>query len=329
MIVPLILAAAELAFGVGHACLPVSGDPIRARDLAPIFPLMAGRAETLAPAPLPGARRMMSAAELERSALRLGATFGQSRAVCFEWPLEMLTEERIRQAIEKSLPPAATLELIDYSRYAAPPGEILFPASGLEGHPAAPSRTPSLWRGRLQYAEKRSLPIWARVRVAIERRLVVARSTLATGREIRAEDVSVEERSVSPFRAGFLEEAGNAVGKFPKRVIRAGEFLSASMLADPPAVLKGESVRLEVSSGAAKVSMEAMAETSAQAGAIVHLRNQTSGRRFTATAEQKGEARIRVDAISSDGRPDRSRLRRDGGKEDPTQRGIATGPLHQ
>jgi hypothetical protein len=59
-------------------------------------------------------------------------------------------------------------------------------------------------------------------------------------------------------------------------------------------VARGETVKVEVSSGGAQLSLPARVETAGRTGDTILLRNPESGRRFPARAEGRGK--VRVDA---------------------------------
>ena len=115
-----------LAAVAGHgACISVESDHILARDVAsriPEFREIPGE-EVIGLAPLPPARRLMGGGELIRIARKFGLTLASPPDVCFEYPTEVLTRERIIDQLKLSVDvPDAEVELMDYSRYAVPRG---------------------------------------------------------------------------------------------------------------------------------------------------------------------------------------------------------------
>jgi len=288
----MILAAAVMA----SACIAVGGERIRAADLVAAVPAFAALPPeaSLGYAPAPGARRMLNPRELERLAGQHGIPLGGAPSLCVERAVERLTEERVLAALHRALGSSeARVELLDFSRAPAPHGEIEFARSGLVA-PLGDPRTPVVWRGRLRYADNRSLPVWARVRVTVTCKRLVAAESLPAERPIQASQVRVETAERSPFTEagmGSFEQIGDRV---PRRPIRAGEPLSAKMLTAPLAVARGETVKVEVSSGGAQLSLPARAETAGRAGDTILLRNPESGRRFPARVEGRGK--VRVDA---------------------------------
>lgn len=287
----MMLLAAALAAG----CIAVEGDRIRAADLAAAVPAFAALApgETLGYAPSPGARRMLSPRELERIAGQHGIALPAASGVCVERAMERLTEERVLGALRTAAEnPQARIELLEFSRYPVPRGELEFTRSGY----AAPldSRLPLVWRGRLKYAGSRSVPVWARVRISVAGTRIVAAEDLPAGRPIQASRLRVEAADLPPFGDPGIGAVEAAAGRIPRRSIRAGAPIAANTLDLPKEVERGETVSVEVTSGAAQLSLKAKAETAGRKGDLVMLRNPDNGRRFQGRVE--GQGRVTIDA---------------------------------
>lgn len=278
-------------------CALVEGDRILAADLARERPLFAALdpAAVIGYAPAPGRQRTLDAEELARLARRHCLPEVSLEPVCFERAAETLRPERLVEAMRAALgEPQARIEILDFSRYPVPRGELSLPLAGLASPPPGKPESPVVWRGRVVYDGRRSVAVWARVRISAPRRLVVARRDLVAGRPIQAADI--EERLVETFpaqRNGTLTAAA-VVGATPRRRIRAGEALEASWLRLPRDVERGDAVTVEVASGAARLLLEGRAETGGRRGEPVAVRNPASGRRFTATVEGPGRASLRV-----------------------------------
>ncbi len=153
MILPLLFAA----------CIAVEGDRILVSDLAlalPEFAKAPGEQE-VGITPSPGVRRMMGPRELERAAARFGIALAPGTSACFERSAEPLQEERVLEALKPALRnEKGTWQLVDYSRYPAPRGELEFLA------PARPAAdVPVVVRGLVRYPPNRSFPVWARIRI--------------------------------------------------------------------------------------------------------------------------------------------------------------------
>src|SRR5437879_3711653 len=175
------------------ACQVVAGDRILAKDLAaanPAFskldPMMA-----IGAAPLAGVRRVWRAEESMRLARQNGITaesaFGD---VCFERAADPLNAEKLLPVLQASVP-GASIEILDFSKYAVPSGTLEFKRDGL---------TPAgFWRGRVVYSESRSASVWARVKIVVEQRWVEAVETLAHGRVIEAAQLTTRQAQRAPF----------------------------------------------------------------------------------------------------------------------------------
>jgi flagella basal body P-ring formation protein FlgA len=296
------ILALSLALASGPpGCHPVAGERIRAGDLAAevaAFATLPADAE-IAWAPAPGARRLFSAAEIERLAARHGVKLEDSApAVCFERRLEALDLGRVRAALEQALAGQdARLEIVDQLRAPVPAGAIEFPPLGLT-HSASPAGT--IWRGRIRYGAGRSYPIWVRVRVSVERPRVVALRELPAGQPIAPDSVEVRRVEGFPFERPAPATVEEVAGRRPRRRIPAGQPIETLLLASPREVEAGQTVEVQARLGAARLTFEARAESGGRVGDRVVVRNPTTGKRFRATVEANGkvtvEERVNPDA---------------------------------
>ena len=288
-----ILLALAAAVSAAGGCIPVPGDRILARDLADAWPAFAAVAgETVvAFAPAPGVRRAMGAGELVRLANRFNVHATGAAEVCFERPMTTLTEAEVLATMRASLAayPEARIEIVALSRYPVPRGEVVFRAQGLQspGSAAAP-RTPTSWTGEVRYGAGRRFAVWARVIVTVPLLRVRAAATLKAGEIVQAGALRVEtgEGFPHPLRqAGTIEQV---VGREVRRTIPEGSLIALDMLADPPEVLRGETVRVEVSSGSARLALRGRSESSGSRGETVRVRNLETQRTFPARISGKG-----------------------------------------
>jgi len=294
----LIPAIVALAAALGAAeCVPVEGDRIRAADLARANRLF----EALDPglfiaySPIPGAERVLSSAQLRRLARRHGLPEAGLSSVCFVRAAEPLSAGRVLAALRTALQlPEAHLELVDFSRKPVPRGQLRFKRSGLTPPPRDAPGTAVLWRGSVSYGSRHTMPIWARVRISVSRRQVVAVEDLRAGRPIPAAAVTEQVVEAFPEPTPPLAAATLAVGAVPRRTIAAGEAVYAADLRLPNDVKRGDAVDVEVSCGGALLRFRAKAETGGRRGQKVLVRNPVNGRRFAALVEDKGKVSVRL-----------------------------------
>jgi flagella basal body P-ring formation protein FlgA len=272
------------------SCFPVEGDRILIGDLAAAIPAFAqvDPSRSIGFAPDPGAQRRFSAAELSILAARNGLADAAREPVCFERKLEALTKERILAALRETLPPAAGLDLVDFSQLRIPVGVLEFPRSGLARARAASPREEVIWKGRVKYSAARSLPVWAKVRAWISRPELVAVEDLPVGRPIGASRIRRQDVDAGPFAEGPSEPIENVAGMAPKRPIRAGEVIRLAALEPPADVTRGEIVGIEARFGAGLLKSEVRAEASGRTGDQVAVRNPDSGKIFRARVLRKG-----------------------------------------
>ena len=271
--------------------MPVTGDRILGRDLALAEPALAGLPATFAVsfAPAPGERRVLASAELGRIARSHGISTSELSEVCFELPVRKLSREEISAAMMRSLPSSAHVEIVELGKTDAPPGEIDFPSSGLEPADAAGNR---LWRGSVRYAPTRKLAVWARVKVLDEYTAVVAARDIPAGVVVEEGWLRLEKQSGVLPREPFARRIEDAAGLVLKRPVKSGAPLPLATLSVPLAVRRGETVRVDVASGWARLHFEAVAESDAREGDQIALRNPISGKTFRAKVGGNGRATV-------------------------------------
>ena len=273
------------------ACVAVDGERILARDLAPA----AEAFQSLAPdtpmgyAPTPGARRILHAAELSRMIARHGGVPGTVREICVERATEKLTRESLEAALG-SAAGAASIELLDWSRYPVPRGELQFPPGGrsrLGGRDV-------LWRGYVGYGSGRRFAIWARVRASVRQRRVVARVALPAGKPILKEQLGVEEVEASPLDARPEESVDAVAGWLPRRPVTAGTPILPGLLEAPQEIHSGDAVTVEVSNGLTRLSFDGRAGAGGRKGDLIPVRNPSTGRSFRARVERAGKVTLAI-----------------------------------
>ncbi|MBZ5575923.1 MAG: flagellar basal body P-ring formation chaperone FlgA [Acidobacteriia bacterium] len=271
------------------ACLALraASDQVRAGDLAAAVPAFAGLpADTaLGWAPAPGIARVFSPAELRRLAARFGTAPAPQEGLCVERPVGPLDPARVQTALQAQVPGGA-ITVLDYSRQPVPEGVLEFPLSGFGRGAGA-----TYWNGFVRYGGGRRFAVWAKVQVRVSAPVVVAAEELKPGRPIEAAQVRLETRDDFP-QTGFVTALEEAVGKLPWRSILAGARVPAQILHAAPDVAPGDTVTVEVWSGAAYLRFEARAEGAARVGQRVALRNPVSGKRFFARVEAKGRVSV-------------------------------------
>jgi len=237
-------------------------------------------------APAPGAERVFRLPELRRLAARWNPAAAPAGDLCFERPAAPLDPARLREAMRQSLP-GARIEILDYSRIPAPEGQLQFPAGGLRQTTAG-----GFWNGSVRYGADRRFPVWARVKVTVAAPRVVARRDLTPGRPVDAADLRVETGDEFPGADRFARSVEEAAGRVLRRPVRSGDALRATWLDAPKEVAPGDTVRVEVRCGGARLEMEAQAEAAGSIGQTISVRNTVSKKCFRARVEGKGRVSV-------------------------------------
>ncbi len=280
----ILLAALALA---GCAAVPAGSDQILARDLAPAFPAVEQWPEAVVSlAPAPGVRRNFGLAELARLAARLGLDAAPARELCFERAVRPLEPERILEAMRRTLPGAA-IEILDYCRWSAPEGDLEFPRAGLHRSGSA-----AMWYGEVRYAGTRRFRIWAKVKLTLSTPAVVAAADLAAGTTLDAASLRLEVRDGTFSTAPFSGPVEQLYGRVLRRAVRTGTPIRPEWLVSEFDVRRGDSVRVEVRRGGARLELDGVAAASGNAGEAVMVVNPESHKRFSARVEGKGKVSV-------------------------------------
>jgi flagella basal body P-ring formation protein FlgA len=272
------------------ACVPVTESRIFARDLARADGRYAALPSTLVAgfSPEPGMTRIITAAELQRLARGNGLHIESPADLCFELPTERLKEEDAIAAMRRVLPPEATVKILEIQSVSVPAGNLEFSLAGLE--------TSGLWRGDIKYAETRKTPVWVRVAVTVSYSAVVAAIDLPADIAIPASALHVEQKTGPLQRNLNAASIASVAGRSPRSPLKAGALIPVALLTDPPAVHRGDSVRVEVRSGPARLHFDAVAEAPARNGDVVELRNPANGKTFKARLESSSAATVQLGA---------------------------------
>jgi flagella basal body P-ring formation protein FlgA len=289
----LALTMAACPAGIASDCLAVGGEGVEAGEVAALLPEFRSipPATVLGYAPAPGARRVFTSSELLRIAGRHGVELASSEDLCVERASKRLEKEELEAAMRRSLGAAdAKLLISEFSRYPVPIGEITFPVNGLPAS-APGGNGPALWRGYVRYSSTRKFSIWARVKVSVVGKNIVAVADLPQGRPIQADQVRVAESDTYPRTKQRLR-VEQVVGRAPRRLITAGSEILPSLLEETRLVARGDTVCVEAHAGSARLTLEGRAESSGNVGEVISVRNLQTGRLFSAWVSGKGRAAV-------------------------------------
>jgi len=281
----------------GSDCIVVEGERILASDLARANPVFSDLEpdRPLAYSPVVGVERVLSASEQRRLMELHGLGPGPAEDVCFERASELLTVERVMAALDAALRiPDSNIELMDFSRRPVPLGELDFDIAGLSSPGNRGPDEPVLWRGAVRYGSRRSVSVWARVRISVSRPRVVAVCDLPAGKPIRPGDVEVRTMNAFPEDTSPAETVDAVIGSLPRRAIPAGRAVYEKNLRTPEPVQRGDIVEVTVFSGAAQLQFDALAEATGRLGDSVVVSNPSNGARFSAEVSGRGQVVVRV-----------------------------------
>jgi flagella basal body P-ring formation protein FlgA len=299
MIWNVLLTVALTPASLQDPCLVLRNDRIYARDVATSVPAFTALPSDLilGYAPDPGARRILTGAALAKVAKSYGMELELPHDVCFELRSSELSPKAICAAMLEELRrnpqkcdvgDGVKVEVLEWGPEMAPIGEVVFPNGCLQLLPNRTSAGRDLWRGYVSYGMNRRFAIWARARIAISATEVVAVSDIDAGTPIRPEQVLLVKTEVSSLDNRQARRLEEAVGYASRRAIRAGAALGRNQLYRVPDVGKGDIVQVEVATGSARLALEGRADSAGSIGAVIWVKNPTSGKSFRAKVTGKG-----------------------------------------
>jgi flagella basal body P-ring formation protein FlgA len=291
----MIIISLLLAASGSQPCRLITDDVIRMRDLAaaaPVFDVV-GPEAVVAYSPLPGATRVMQGSQLARLAKRYGITGVDFGDLCFQRTMRQFDPKELLETLRRSLAiPAADVELVEFSRFPAPEGVLVFPRSGIG---LSKSRQPLLWKGYVVYGQGHHFPVWARVRIHARLNRVVATDNLVTTKVVRADQVRIEPLDGVPDTLAPAQSIGDVVGKMLLHPVPRGATISLDDVSTAIAIHRGDKVDVDFDSPVIRLRFEAAAETDARLGEQVRLRNLQGSNTFMAEVSGRNQARVRVE----------------------------------
>jgi flagella basal body P-ring formation protein FlgA len=279
-------------------CIRISGDEIHARDLASSVEAFAAAdpEAVVGLAPVPGVRRILSVRDLMSVAHRIGIDGDRLplEGVCLERALREVTEQELMSAMTEAFADKSVrIVVVDSSRYAVPQGRLVFQVAGLNVPPPSQPNAPVLWRGRVMFGGKRTMEIWARVRISAMTTLCMAATSIPAGKPIEPDQVRIAKLPRFPLRAGMvIRNIDDVVGRVARRAIPAGQEITPQVLDSPPEIRAGDTVHVLAVIGNARVSLDALATSGGRKGDTILLTNPTTHTSFKATVDGRGRALV-------------------------------------
>src|SRR5713101_1692841 len=224
------------------ACISVPSDRIVVRDLADAVTLFQGLdPETpIGFAPMPGTQRVLAGRELVLIAQRHGVIVSAGSVisdVCVQRKAHVIARVEMKAALLAALDiEDATLELMEFTSQALPSGRLEFQRGALTKPAPSGPQSPVTWRGRLIYDGQHSVVVWAKVRITVERPLLIAVENIAAGTVVRADQIKITIGRQFPFLGPSIDTSEQAIGKVARRSIPAGKRIVPAALEEPKEV---------------------------------------------------------------------------------------------
>lgn len=132
--------------------------------------------------------------------------------------------------------------------------------------------------------------IYISAQVSIYRDVLVANAPLGRGTLIEQASITQQRLNTSSMRQGYFTSPEQVLGLQLRRPLAAGEPLRSGVLEQPLAVVRGDIVTLESTTGAIQVATQAEALSSGRVGEQIRVRNTSSQK--VVNANILGEGRV-------------------------------------
>jgi flagella basal body P-ring formation protein FlgA len=222
--------------------------------------------------------------------------------LCFERSAEPLTDARLKPVLENALGPDTRIELVDFSRYPVPPGEIVFSAADLMRTAPSAAESAVIWRGHVRYGSRSSAAVWAKVKVSRAEQWVETSRPLRAGAPITVEDVVLKTGWRFPSASKTEHDLNDVLGRVTTRALPSGHALVPAELTAANEIERGDAVDVEVKSGDLLLRFPALAETSGRRNQLITVSAAAGiARRFQARVQEKGKVLVYVDPRTGSG----------------------------
>lgn len=136
------------------------------------------------------------------------------------------------------------------------------------------------WQLRAQLTVTAELPVWT------------ASSTILKDQSIQPSEVELKTVNLDELHQKFSVKTDSPVALRTKRMIPAGQIIDPDLLQKPLLIHRGDLVWIQAQSGGLSASMQGEALEDGMQGAVVLVRNQSSGKEVQAEVKDKGIVQV-------------------------------------
>jgi flagellar basal body P-ring formation protein FlgA len=199
--------------------------------------------------------------------------------------LAAVAREHLQRALARDHEQVALEALPGRAAIAVPEGDVTLEARDCGND--APARRMCVWVDvRVDGVRRRSVPVWFRVEA--RRKVLVASEAVAAGSAFDARAFALELRDVAALRGAPFPPAPPEGALRVRRPLERGEVLLARDVVPAPAVARNQEVTIRVRTGAILVEAPGVALSEGNLGAVVRVRNPTSGEIYPARVVEDG-----------------------------------------
>jgi flagella basal body P-ring formation protein FlgA len=261
------------------------------------------RDRVIGPAPDPGGRIVVEAAQLAAIARQFGVDWRPATTadrVVMERPGRQFPREPVMAALRSALlaagiPPNSEIETPAFTPPMVPPDDSARPDVTEAVYDPATGRFTALLSITADGMKPFNARLSGHVQEMIDLQVTTRRVT--TGDVLTNDDIQPARVRAGLARSEPVRMPSQAVGMAVQRPLNAGSPLMLSDLVRPMMVLRGSSVQVELDRPGLSVTVQGIAMEAAALGDPVHVLNPTS--RAVMSGQVTGTAAVRVDGASN------------------------------
>lgn len=136
----------------------------------------------------------------------------------------------------------------------------------------------------------KKLPVSASV--SITANVLIARHKINRGVAISADMLFIEQRTIEKDWDMIYQNSEAVIGLESLRVIAAGETITKNLLRLPPAIYRGQMVKLQIQAGSLIITTDGVAKDDGAIGEKILVQNLATGKQLLAMVESPGLAVI-------------------------------------
>lgn len=135
------------------------------------------------------------------------------------------------------------------------------------------------------------------VDISIEQDVVIAKGKIGRGKIVDSAMISVEKRIINQDWENVIMPGDQIIGLESRRVIKQGVILTKNLFRNPPAIKRGELIKVQVCAGNLIITTAGIARGEGSAGDKIKVESKPTGKKVIGTIQSPGLVVVRQEDI--------------------------------